>query len=167
MMLQACYRTVHEFDAWLPAFARGTEPVEKLVKAAVLSISVYCVADKYDALDIRHYTAYAAASLLGIALSHFEKNSSNPQLPSMIIGFGDILKKTYEVTGHRNSEDRLRTMILDTIMGDRATQPFGSAEFGPLVPEVVRLAAAIPDFGSDMFLRLVGRAVISVVPRKH
>ena len=147
-MLEACYHPKCKYSI------RTGAMIDTPSSITIFHIGVYKVADKYDLAKLRKFAARKTVNSLNRALTQFEKNlSTSTDVHAAIrhVGFFEILKKAYDVVGHKESTDYLRTKLLDLIMSHNATYILG-LEPGRLHAELRKAAKGIPEFGSDMLL---------------
>jgi hypothetical protein len=148
-MLEACYHPTHKYSIHVRTGAMDTPP-----SITIFHIGMYKVADKYDVAELRKVAARKTVNSLNRAMTRFEDNLSTfTDVHAAIRGVGlfEILKEAYDVVGHKESTDYLRTKLLDLIMKHGATCILG-LEPGRLHAELRKATKEIPEFGSDMFL---------------
>ncbi|KAH7378309.1 hypothetical protein BKA66DRAFT_467030 [Pyrenochaeta sp. MPI-SDFR-AT-0127] len=154
-MLQACYQPDNKYNLTPSRSLDDTTEPKHKNKFIFFHISMYVVADKYDAPKIREYAADRVTKLLTLAFNTVKDLSASSAL-IQVIDLRGILDKVYEHTGHRNMEEPLRKAVLRVVMGHPATRPLSMRKPGVLVSEIVKIAESIPDFGRDMFLQTMG-----------
>lgn len=162
-MLEACYQHGNQYLGTPPWSKERVKESQNSNKFALFHISMYAVADKYDAPRIRAQATHHMKTLLIRVLDLLKDQGASPQAIEAF-GLRGILDKVYDITGHRTLNDPLRKAILDVIMGHTATRPLGTTPPGTFLPEVLKAANGIPDFGRDMFLRVMGPITSSATP---
>lgn len=157
MLLAACYFPEYvDYHHLMPNW-----PISRIAEAhnsnkfAFYHISVYATADKYDAPKLREQAAIYIKTLLNQTLDVVLPHTPAAQVVQTI-GLRGILDNVYAVTGHWDLNDQLRKAVLDVMMDHADVRPIGVAKPRVLIPEVMKAAQEIPEFGRDMFLRMMG-----------
>jgi hypothetical protein len=150
-MLKTCYKE----DGKYPLRSARAANVDQYSVGLVLwHLSVYKVADKYEAPKILNAATCNVVYLLEYGLNNFSK--VEPCTPEIIskVGLREILGAVYELTGHRTMNDTLRKYVLNVLLLHPSTTYFNVIKLHRFAEEMREIAKDLPDFGRDMFLMI-------------